>query len=87
MTEENGQPEHGEPGHDCAPVVLDATGALAGIIFRRDPDNPETIAVDSWADGMSREAMAGILRQMADAWEAEAAEDGAIERARTAGLN
>lgn len=75
MTEHAG---HGEPGHICE--TIDATDSLAGIIFRRDG---EFIAVDSWADGISREALAGILRQMADAWEAEAAAD----RATIAGLN
>lgn len=93
MTEENGQARHGEPGHVCGgqPHMIDATDSLAGVIIGQHPDFEDRLTADSWSHGLSKRAAAFILRQIADGFDADAdaeeSEDGAIERARTAGLN
>jgi hypothetical protein len=75
------QPEHGQPGHVCH--TIDATDAVAGVIIRPLPDTLEGHAafeVEAWAHGMPKPTLAGFLRSVADAWDADA-------RAETAELN
>jgi hypothetical protein len=98
MTEHDG-PRHGEPGHKCRRLELDVTDALAGVIIRQHPEFDDRLTADSWSHGISKRAAASILRQLADGFDAdadeedlaaengEAAEEAAIARAKTAGLN
>lgn len=71
--------------------MIDATDSLAGVIIGQHPDFEDRLVAESWSHGLGKRGAALILRQLADAWDADAdaedAENGAIERARTAGLN
>lgn len=44
---------------------------IAGLVIRRNPDRPDMLTCDAWATGLSKTAAAGILRQIADSWEAD----------------
>ena len=90
MTEHDG-PGHGEEGHECVPDVIDASGALAGLLVFPHPERAGALTADAWSHGISKRAAAHILRQIAEGWDkdadAEEAEAGAIERAKAAGRN
>jgi hypothetical protein len=93
--ENDGAPEHGEPGHVCRSI--DATDSLAGVVLFQHPVYEDRLVADSWSHGLTKRGAASILRQIADGWDddadaedaaasaAEASEAAAIERARTAG--
>ena len=91
MTEQPEQPRHGEPGHVCRHALIDATHALAGVIIRANPDQEDSLVAESWSNGLGKRAAASILKDLAAEWDkdadAEEAEESAMERARTAGLN
>lgn len=92
MTEQH---KHGEPGHECKPLMVDATDALAGVIIRASDDTPGAVTADSWSHGLTKRAAAFILRDLADSWDADAdreeaesqAADDAAELAAIAELN
>jgi hypothetical protein len=50
---------------------IDATDSVAGLIIRRNPDRPDLLTCDAWANGISKTGAAAILRQIADSWEAD----------------
>jgi hypothetical protein len=95
--ENDGQPGHGEPGHVCRPMTIDATESLAGVIIGQHPEFEDRLVADSWSHGLSKRAAAFILHQIADGFDvdadaedaaaaaAEESEAAAIARARTAG--
>lgn len=70
MTHES---EHGEPGHKCH--VYDASRAIAGIIISPSRETPGALVVETWASGATKRAVAEVLHQVADEWEAEADDD------------
>jgi len=86
MTEQH-TPMHGEPGHVCQPHIIDVSDALAGIIIREDPESPDTCLVEAWSNGPSKRVMAGLLREMADGWAADADAEEAEALAAAAELN
>lgn len=79
--------QHGEPGHVCKPLMIDATDALAGVIIRNSEDTPGAVTADSWSHGLTKRTAAFILRDLAASWEADADADDAAERAAAAELN
>lgn len=65
-------PAHGEPGHVCRPVAIDATESLAGIIIAQHPDHEDRLVAESWSNGLTKRAAAHVIRQIADAWDQDA---------------
>lgn len=55
-------------------VAVDGQDALAYVIIRPGP-TPRTVMPEAAAHGISKKAAAWVLRQLADMWEAEAAEE------------
>lgn len=55
---------------DVRMVAVDGRDALVYVIIRPDPDLPEGVTVEAGANGMSKQAAAWCLRQIAAKWEA-----------------
>jgi hypothetical protein len=77
-------PAHGEPGHVCRTMAIDATESLAGIIIGQHPDREDCLVAESWSNGMTKRDAAHVIRQIADQWDQDAdlEESQAIARER-----
>jgi hypothetical protein len=51
---------------------IDFSDTLAGLIIRRHPEREDMLRIDSWSNGIGKPEAAALLRQVADAWDAEA---------------
>ena len=48
--------------------AIDGTDALAAVLIRPSKKNPGSVSVEAWANGISKEGAAIVLRHVADGW-------------------
>lgn len=54
---------------DTRLVAVDGRDALAGVIIRPSPDDPDRCVLDAWANGIGKREAAFYLRHVADLWD------------------